>query len=349
MERLSSLQYRIDDINIGPLLLESGEQLQQVNLRYERVGPKKAPTILVCHALTGSHLAVGHPEEPGWWNGLIGRNKAIDITKYQVITFNVLGGCYGSTGPSSINPDTEECYRMNFPSITIRDMVHAEYSALKQLGIDQLFAVIGGSLGGMQVLEWGLLYPTFMEKLIPLAVTPILSDYGIAYNHIAERAIVADPRWQGGNYSTSEGIQGLEIARMIGMVTYRSATLFAERFGRLHTNEEYSVSSYLNYQGTKLTKRFDANSYLYLLQAMNSHDIGRNRGGWKSAAKQIKSKVLMVSFEHDLIYEPSSIYEFSTLTPGCLYHHVETPFGHDGFLTEYEKWSTVIEEFLSIN
>jgi len=334
-------------IEIGPLLLENGESIPVVSMQYERVGPVNAPIILVCHALTGNHLAVGSEDQPGWWSGLIGKNKSIDTTEFQIITFNVLGGCHGSTGPTSINPKTKEPYRTDFPDISIRDIVQAQFMALNQMNVSKLYAVIGGSLGGMQALEWGLIYPDFVEKMVSLAVTPTLSDYGIAYNHIAEQAITRDPAWQNGNYPSPIPLQGLEIARMIGMVTYRSAELFTERFNRTKTDNKFSVNSYLDYQGKKLVKRFDPNSYLYLLQAMDTHDIGRNRCGWKEACKKYTCPILTLSFEHDLIYEPNVIAEFAECTPNSTYHHVQTKFGHDGFLTEFEKWSWTIKEFLN--
>ncbi|WP_236687109.1 homoserine O-acetyltransferase MetX [Ornithinibacillus californiensis] len=337
----------IGEVNIGSLCLDSGIELPAVTLRYERVGPVDAPTILVCHALTGNHLTIGTPDEPGWWSGLVGYDLPVDTTKFQVITFNVLGSCYGSTGPSTINPFTNELYRMRFPKITIRDMVRAQHAALMKIGIPKLHAVIGGSLGGMQAFEWGLLYPSMVERLILLATTPSLSDYGIAYNHIAERVIKSDSLWRDGNYDNTEQIQGLEIARMIGLVTYRSASLFSERFGRQRREDNFSVASYLDYQGKKITQRFDPNSYLYLLDAMNSHDIGYGRGGWKEACQHYVCPILSISYENDLIYEPRSIAEFTSVTPNCSYHHVHTIYGHDGFLVEFDKWGPLIHDFIN--
>ncbi|GIO26769.1 homoserine O-acetyltransferase MetX [Ornithinibacillus bavariensis] len=346
MSKQTNYQTTTGTVAIGPIQLESGETLTQAVLAYEWVGPADAPVILVCHALTGNHITVGNPEEPGWWNGLIGTGQSVDTDYYQVITFNVLGGCNGSTGPTSINPTTRKQYRAAFPKITIRDMVHAQYLALQNLGVKKLYAIIGGSLGGMQALEWGLLYPCFMEKLIVLAVTPTLSNYGIAYNHIAEEAIKADPNWNRGNYSFSENIRGLEIARMIGMVTYRSPVLFEERFKRLKDGELFEIASYLNYQGEKLAKRFDANSYITLLQAMNSHDIRRSRGNLRKTCESFQCDILAIGYEHDLIYEPKVIREFASYTPNCSYHLVQTSFGHDGFLTEYPKWGKAVKTFL---
>lgn len=337
----------INSIEIGTLLLESGAELPRVSLTYEREGPRDAPVLLICHALTGNHKTIGSSKAPGWWNGLVGRNQFIDTKKYQVITFNVLGGCDGSTGPLSTNPTTKKPYQIDFPALTIRDMVHAQYKGLKCLNIPEVFAIIGGSLGGMQVLEWGLLYPSYMKKLIAIAVTPTLSDYGIAFNFIAEQAIKTDPIWQNGYYLESSEWKGLELARMIGMVTYRSPKLFSERFNRQKTDNKFSVTSYLDYQGKKLVKRFDANSYLSLLEAMNSHDICRDRGSLLKVSQMYNCPILLISFEHDLIYEPSTIKSFSKIVPLGVYHHVQTGYGHDGFLTEYHRWGSIVSEFLA--
>lgn len=335
--------------SLGPLLLESGELLGDVELAYERVGPRQAPVILVCHALTGNHQAVGTEENPGWWRGLIGPNCYIDTKKFQVIAFNVLGGCSGSTGPTSRNPKTGDSYKMEFPNITVRDMVHTQYAALQRLGITEIKTVIGGSLGGMQVYEWGILYPDFMKSLIVLAATPAFSDYGIAFNGIGIQAIKSDPEWKGGNYQPGTILGGLKVARMAGMVTYRTAKLFDHRFQRKRADEKlFAVESYLNYQGEKLAKRFDANSYLYLLQAMNQHDIGEKRNGWKEALRHIQAKVIGIGFKGDLLYPPeviqSVVDELTSIGKNALFYEVDTAFGHDGFLVEYDKWGTIIKQ-----
>ncbi|MFD1036973.1 homoserine O-acetyltransferase [Virgibacillus byunsanensis] len=337
----------INDISFGPLQLDSGETIDKVTLRYEIAGPKSAPVVLVCHALTGNHHTIGTDSSPGWWSGLIGRKKYIDTERFQVITFNVLGGCDGSTGPASINPATDEPYRTSFPNITIRDMVRAQFMALQKLEISRLAAVTGGSLGGMQVLEWGLLYPAFVDKLIVLAATPTFSDYGIAFNHIAASSIKADPNWNKGNYDSNHSLKGLELARMIGMVTYRSSALFNKRFDREKKGKTYDVTSYLDYQGEKLTHRFDPNSYLYLLEAMNNHDVSFHRSEWKKAIQNIQCPVLAISYEKDLVYEPPIINELAEAIPNSTYYHIHTDFGHDGFLTEFHKWGNIVFDFLN--
>lgn len=351
-----SLQPENGKINIGHLILENGTTLPEVELAYERAGKKGAPVILVCHALTGSQFTVGTESEPGWWRGLIGHEESIDLNEYEIITFNVLGGCSGSTGPKSLNPETGKPYQYSFPQITIRDIVHSQYIALQELGIERVKAVIGGSLGGMQVLEWGLMYPAFAELLIPLAVTPYLSDYGIAFNVIGRNAIKLDPQWKGGFYSENDRIPGLEVARMAGMVTYRTSSLFNQRFNREPKVsdgglvQEFQVESYLKYQGKKLAGRFDANSYLYLLQAMDSHDIGRNRQGWREALKRIQAKVILIGYTNDLLYPPEALKEMASVLQAAgkdaSFWEVDTHFGHDGFLAEFDKWGEIIQSAL---
>ncbi|QZA34146.1 homoserine O-acetyltransferase [Hydrogenibacillus sp. N12] len=349
----------VGTVSIGALRLESGRVLPDVRLAYERVGPRDGPTVLVCHALTGNHVAVGTDEDPGWWAGLIGSGKPIDTDRYQVVTFNVLGGCDGSTGPTSTNPETGRPYGPEFPFITVRDMVQAEYLALKRLGIRRLRAVIGGSLGGMQALEWGVMYPEWMDLLIPIAVTPRLSDYAIAFNAIGRLAILSDPAWNGGYYDPAHPPKaGMIIARMAGMVTYRSPDQFNRRFeraerdgwGRRHDEVSFQVESYLIHHGEKLARRFDANSYLYLLKAMDAHDLGRGRGGIEEAIKRIRARVVALAYRGDLLYPPQEIAAFvDRLRAGGVearYFEVDTLYGHDGFLTEFEKWGGIIREQL---
>lgn len=334
-------------VTIGSFQVESGDWLKNVELSYESLGPSDAPVVLVCHALTGNQYTVGTEESPGWWSGLIGPGKYINTNNFRVITFNVLGGCSGSTGPLTINPDTREPYRYSFPNITIRDMVHAERKGLLALGIERLHGVIGGSLGGMRVLEWGLLYPQDMNLLIPIAVTPYLSDTGIAFNYIGIHAIETDASFHNGNYTKSSDIKGFETARMAGMVTYRSEKLHKERFARkIRDDGLFEIESYLKHQGTKLTNRFDANSYLTLLRAMNTHDIGRGRGSIEIAASQFKAKMISIAFTHDLIYPIEDIRSFTHLVLDNHFYMVNTRFGHDGFLTEFEKWGSIVTNHL---
>ncbi|HET7627555.1 MAG TPA: homoserine O-acetyltransferase [Bacillales bacterium] len=339
-------------IGIGPFTLESGSVIDDVVIAYERTGPRNAPVVFVCHALTGNQFAVGTDHEPGWWSGLIGPGKTIDTDEWQVITMNVLGGCNGSTGPASIDPNTGQPYRANFPFVTVRDIVCAHFQALKLLGVERLRAVIGASLGGMQVLEWGIQYPRFVERIIPMAVTPYLSDYAVAYNAMARLAIQQDPNWKDGFYSEEQPpASGIGLARMIGMVTYRTPAMFNGRFkrerfqewGQDHRELAFDVESYLVYQGEKLSRRFDANSYLYLLKAMDSHDIGRGRGGWQQALQLCRAPLFAFSFQGDLLYPPDPLKQLAdwhrNAGKEAHFFEVETKFGHDGFLVEFERWA----------
>lgn len=324
-------------VAIGHLALESGEVLEEVELAYERSGNPDGPVILVCHALTGDQYAIGTDEVPGWWCGLAGSGKALDTDKFQVICFNVLGGCNGSTGPLSINPSSGAPYRSDFPLLTIKDMVRAEYRALKVLGIEKLTAVIGGSLGGMKALEWGALYPEVAESIVPLAVTPAFSSYALAFNHLGIQAIENDPDFQKGNYRGDSDFKGFHLARMAGMISYRSGKMFNNRFGRSEIGSKFEVESYLDYQGQKLAQRFDANSYLSLLKAMNSHDMGE---------RQIECPILSISYSRDLLYPAEEMIPWLEKQADTHWEVIETDFGHDGFLVEFEKWSGIIKRFL---
>lgn len=346
-------------LNIGYFELESGSILKGVQVAYERLGSSNAPAVLNIHALTGNQYAYG--DGNGWWAGMIGPGLPLDTNKYQVITFNALGGCHGTTGPSDACPEKGEAYGADFPFFTIRDMVRLQYRALQQLGISTLHAVIGGSLGGMQVLEFGILYPDFINKLVCLAATPLLSDYGIAFNAIARKTITNDPEWKNGCYNQGDELMGLQLARMIGMITYRTPQLFDQRFGRnrqenwgeSHDEDTFKVESYLTHQGEKLSKRFDPNSYLYLLKAMDSHDIGRHRGGWQKAISQIKVPVLALGYQDDLIYPPQSMEEMISChqdtQPVSEFRLVSTLYGHDGFLVEFDNWGSYIKNWLAGN
>ncbi|MFZ3591380.1 homoserine O-acetyltransferase MetX [Bacillus sp. DJP31] len=341
------------EINIGDFTTELGITIPDVYIAFERIGHKTSPVILVCHALTGNQFSVGTRDQPGWWSGLIGDGGYIDTTKWQVITMNVLGGCNGTSGPLSLDGNGNP-YRSSFPFVTVRDIVNSQYQALEKLNIHKVHAIIGGSLGGMQVLEWGILYPEFAKTLFPLATSPYLSDFGIAYNSIARYAITNDPRWQNGEYEANPEL-GLSIARMIGMISYRSADLFNQRFSREerdgwgdhHLESSYQIDSYLKYQGEKFLKRFDANSYLYLLKAMDHHNIGHERGGWKQALKEIRSKVIAISYKRDIIYSSELLSELLEVCQennlSSKHYEVETVFGHDGFLVEFEKWGHLVE------
>lgn len=328
----------MNNVSIGPLTTESGTLLLGTELVYERTGNPEGPVVLLCHALSGDARAVGNEAAPGWWAGLAGPGKAVDTEVFGVISFNVLGGSDGSTGPASINPETGEPYRTSFPELTIRDMVRAERAALRELGIDHLAAVIGGSLGGMRALEWGRLYPDMLDIIMPLAVTPSYSPYGIAFNHIGIEAIRNDPQYRDGFYDPGAVLKGLEIARMAGLVTYRSGALYEERFGRDRNARNYEVQSYLDYQGTKLAERFDPNSYITLMKAINTHDVGE---------AAISVPIFSVLFTNDLIYPAGPMIDWLRKMPDTGWEVIETDYGHDGFLAEYDKWTPFIRNKLN--
>jgi homoserine O-acetyltransferase/O-succinyltransferase len=343
---------KVGKVKIGDFALESGQVITDAELAYEITGNTKGPVLLLCHALTGNQHAYGSEEEPGWWRGLIGHEGYIDTNLYQVITFNVLGGCSGSTGPAKVNPETGKPYHKTFPFVTVRDMVRAQRQALDVLAVPRLFAVLGGSLGGMQAMEWAVQYPYFMEKVFIFAATPFLSDYGVGFNRMAIHAIVNDPVYRSGRRAEGERLVGLEIARMAGLLTYRQPKLFNERFQRevretdIEGKPYFQVDSYLNYQGEKLTKRFDVDSYLTLLYAMNAYDIGDKLGGWKRAASQIQAEVHAFGYEGDLLYPPEVIEGFVKHTRYGTFYSIETDFGHDGFLVEFEKWGPYVKNAL---
>jgi len=349
-------------VPIGPLDLECGRRLKQVEIAVETAGTlsdSRDNVILVCHALTGDAHAVGDAEHPGWWDGLIGPGGYIDTNRYFVITTNVLGGCAGSTGPSSIDPGTGRPYGTSFPVVTIRDMVRAQRRCLEKMGISKIAAVIGGSMGGMQVLEWGIMYPEAVERMIPIATSVALSPMGIAYNDIGRQAILADPEWKGGNYYPGPGPRrGLAIARMMGMITYRTETLFEKRFSRriqddgpiTRLDSMFQVESYLRYQGEKLVRRFDANSYLYLLKAMDLHDIGRGRGGVERALSRIQSDVLVIGIREDILFpirEQRKIHALlQRLGKRSRLEEIQSHYGHDAFLVEFDLVGPPIRRFL---
>lgn len=353
----------MNKVKLGEVPLESGEVLQEVEVAYQAYGtydPDRGNAILVCHALTGDVFAATDEERQGWWDGLIGPGKPIDTNKYFVICSNVLGGCYGTTGPASINPRTNKPYGSSFPVVTVRDMVRTQRRLLAALGVDHLYAVIGGSMGGMQVYEWLVEYPDLLEIAIPIATCARMSAVGIAYNDVGRQAICSDPEWKDGDYYPGEGPrQGLSIARMVGMLTYRTTELFEERFGRNMrdqvdnqlTGSVFQIESYLRYQGEKLVNRFDANSYLHLMKAMDTHDIGNGRGGIAQAISRIKARVLAIGIQNDLIYPVDHQREMVELMQqhgiNVEYHTIASKYGHDAFLVDFPKIAPLITPYFA--
>lgn len=352
-----------------PWPLESGKTIPEITIAYETYGslsPAGDNAILVCHALTGDAHAAGRhsPDDrvPGWWDPLIGPGKALDTNKYFVVCSNVLGGCSGTTGPSSVNPDTGRPYGMSFPVFTIRDMVHVQKALLDHLGVKQLVTVIGGSMGGMQVLEWAINYPDMMLSVIPIATAGRLAAQTIAYNQTQREAIYLDPNWNEGDYYDGEPPkQGLALARMIGTITYKSIRAWDNKFARAFSglqpedfykfHQRFEIENYLLYQGNKLVKRFDANCYLYLTKAMDLHDIGHPFNSYEEAFTHIKVPLLSIGVSSDFLYPPYQQKEIvsKVLKAGgqAYYEEIQSPYGHDGFLIEFEQLNQMVSNFLS--
>ncbi|MCI0706676.1 MAG: homoserine O-acetyltransferase [Ignavibacteriae bacterium] len=345
----------------SPLKLESGATLTHVSVAYETFGTlndEGTNAILICHALTANAHAAGYnsPEDksPGWWDGLIGPGRAFDTDKYFVVCPNILGSCYGTTGPASINPQTGRPYRMSFPTITVRDIVRVQKRLLDVLGVNRLATVSGSSLGGMQVLEWPLLYPDFCETIIPISTAAKQSAWCLALNAAARAAITSDPDWNNGNY-TQQPAHGMALARMIGMISYRSPQEFTERFGREQKHPEagyfdpaniFQIESYLRHHGEKLAERFDANTYLVLARAMDLHDVAYGRDTLLRTLGSIRARTLSIGISTDQRYHSAEQKEIARLISGARYAEIDSIHGHDAFLIEFEKIGRVISEFL---
>lgn len=343
--------------------LDAGGSLPGLTVAYETWGTLDASrgnAVLVLHALTGdSHASgpsgPGHPTA-GWWDELIGPGRAIDTDRYFVVSPNVLGGCQGTTGPSSSAPDGRP-WGSRFPRITIRDQVAAEVHLADRLGIDRWAAVVGGSMGGMRVLEWCVGHPDRVTRAAVLAVGAAATADQVALCSVQCRAIRLDPGFAGGDYygSGTAPVAGMALARGIGQITYRTGTEFEERFGRSPQGDEdplaggrFAVESYLGYQGEKLAARFDPNSYLVLSEAMNSHDVGRGRGGVAAALSRVTAEVRVAGIDTDRLYPLALQAELAGLLPG---DHamtvIRSRFGHDGFLLEWEQAGAVVARSLA--
>ncbi|MGW5474786.1 homoserine O-acetyltransferase MetX [Streptomyces chartreusis] len=345
-----------------PLTLEAGGELGGVRLAFEtwgRLASDRRNAVLVLHALTGdSHAAgvaePGHPT-PGWWDGLIGPGRALDTDRFFVVAPNVLGGCQGSTGPSSPGPSGRP-WGDDFPFLTQRDQVAAEVGLADALGIERWALVVGGSMGGMRALEWAVSYPERVDALLLLATSAAASAEQIAWADIQLHAIRSDPHWHGGHYhQTGSGPHaGLGQARRIAHVTYRSEPELQVRFGRLPQSAEdpwrggrYQVGSYLDHHSDKLVRRFDAGSYVVLSEAMNSHDIGRGRGGARAALNRVSARTLVTAVDSDRLYPPSQQAELAAgIASADEVRVIESPYGHDGFLIETEQVDALVRELL---
>ncbi len=336
----------------GELVLESGKKLENVVVAYETYGwlnAEKSNAILITHAFSGDAHAANGAENPGWWSGMIGPGKAFDTDKYFVICSNVLGGCAGTTGPSSINPATGKCYGSDFPAITIGDIVTAQKRLVDFFGIDKLFAVVGGSMGGMQVLQWLKSFPRKVRAAIPISGALKHSPQQIAFNHVQRQAIKSDLNWQCGNYYNTgrNPSNGLSTARMLGHITYTSEEALRQKFGRhRELNGDFAVESYLNYNGDKFTKRFDANSYLCLTEAMDNFDLTKSF----AVAESDAARIMIISFESDWLYPTWQSVEIAAELESADYQvehvEIESTRGHDAFLLEFAAQTAIIRNFL---
>ncbi len=355
---------RTQTFTFDPLKLESGEKFGPVTLAYETYGllnPEKTNAILVVHALSGDAHAAwvdANQNNLGWWDEFIGPGKALDTDRYFVICSNILGGCKGSTGPATINPKTDKPYALDFPLITINDMVNAQKRLIDYLGIEKLLAVIGGSMGGQQVLSWLVNYPKNIRSAVPIATTIKHSPQQIAFNEVGRQSIMGDAHWKSGNYYEGTApTKGLAVARMIGHITYMSDKSMAEKFGRQKKEKgppfkftaDFEVEGYLRYRGDNFVKRFDANSYLYITKAMDNFDAS-NGHPLQDVLKDNKVKVLVISFKSDWLYPA---YQSKEIVKACklagvetTYCEIDSTYGHDAFLLEVEEESHLIRHFL---
>jgi homoserine O-acetyltransferase/O-succinyltransferase len=328
----------------GPLVLDSGAVLPEVTVAYRtwgRLGADGGNAVLVCHALTGS------ADVDRWWSPLLGPGRALDPDRDFVVCSNILGGCYGTTGPTSPRPETGRRWGGSFPDVSVRDIVRVQAALLETLGVRRLRLVVGGSLGGMQVLEWALLFPDRVDAIAPIAVSARHSAWCIALSEAQRQAIYADPRWRGGHYPGDDPPEaGLAAARAIAMCTYRSRASFEDRFGRkADPAGPFAVESWLHHHGRALVDRFDANTYVTLTRAMDTHDVGRGRGGGRAALATVGAPALVVSIDTDLLYPLVEQEELAAALPAGRLAAISSPHGHDAFLIEAEATNALVAEF----
>ncbi len=357
-----------DFVHTQPFTFESGQVLPGFTLRYETYGHLNAArdnTVLVCHALSGDHHLAGihalTDRKPGWWNNFIGPGKAVDTRRFHVLCANVLGGCQGSTGPSSVDPATGRPFGLSFPFVTVRDMVRAQKLLCDHLGLTALHAVVGGSMGGMQVLQWGIEYPAFVRRMIPLATTARESAQAIAFNEVGRQAIMQDPEWNRGDYPRGGGPRvGLAVARMMAHITYLSDESMDKKFGRRRAGTvdnpaytfdvQFEVESYLRHQGESFINRFDANSYLYITRALDHFDLPAAYGSLEQAFAPVQAETLSVAFTSDWLFPPDQNREIvlALLRAGkrASYAELAIDLGHDSFLLESGDLYTLVRSFL---
>ncbi len=352
------------------MTLENGSALGPVTLAYETYGelnPDRSNAVLITHALSGDSHAAGYYHDdddakPGWWEIMVGPGKGIDTRKYFVVCSNILGSCMGSTGPGASDPKTGRPFGLDFPVVTIGDMVMAQKALIDHLGIERILSVVGGSIGGLQALEWCLRFPDVVISAIPLATTPKHSALTIAFNEVARQAIMADPNWNNGHYyAGAKPDLGLAVARMIGHITYLSDESMRQKFGRrlqdrsdfsFNFDADFQVESYLRYQGAKFVERFDANSFLYVTKAADYFDITRQYGSGSlvKAFSRAKAKFLVVSFTSDWLYPT---YQSRAMVKAMKKNGLDISFceinadwGHDAFLLPSERLTVLIKSFL---
>ena len=348
--------------NLNEFDFENGETLEDIHICFESWGQlnlARNNVILVCHALTGtSHAAHNGREDDGWWDFLIGPGKAFDTDKNFVLCSNVLGGCSGTSGPASTSPKTGKPYGMDFPVVTVRDIVRAQKRLIDHLEIQSLVTVTGASLGGMQALEWAALFPEKVESIVPIAVPGRAYPQSIAYRKVQRKAIMMDPNWENGHYY-GNGVpdKGIEVARMIGFISYRTEREFATRFERKFADGDYldiqgrfEIEQYLEHHAQKLAKWFDANTYLYLSKAMDLHDLGYGFQSYEAGVQRIKAAALIIGFDSDIlfpIYQQKELADILGETNSqTFFQEVKTLYGHDAFLLEKEQLTEIISEFL---
>jgi homoserine O-acetyltransferase len=353
-----------------PLYLESGRILEPYEIAYTTYGElnkDKSNVIVITHALTGNQEPVKNENNrffnSGWWDSLIGDGKVIDTKKYFVIITNVIGSIFGSTSPTSkVSSYDQREYRFRFPVVTIRDMVKAQHIFFQSIGIRKVKAIIGGSMGGMQGLQFGVDYPNFAEKIISIAGTHATQPWMIAFNKVVSEAIKRDPDFKNGNYDVDEvkknGLNGLAVGRMAGHISYLSHNSMERKFGRKYLNDDgffdingrFQVDSYLDYNGTKFSKNFDPLSYLYLSKTINMFDISNGFDSLSDALSHLKAKLQLISFSGDMLFRPEEseaiAIEMKKLRKDFEYHEIESDYGHDAFLIEFEKFDHLIANFL---
>ncbi|KPF79906.1 homoserine O-acetyltransferase [alpha proteobacterium AAP81b] len=351
----------------GLFALASGQSLAALEIGYETYGelaPDGGNAILVCHALTGDqHVASDHPVtgKPGWWRRLVGAGKPIDPARHFIICSNVLGGCMGTTGPSSLDPLTGERYAMRFPVITIRDMVNVQAELLNHLGVGRLRAVVGGSMGGMQALDWAVAHPHRVQSVIGIATAARHSAQNIAFHEVGRQAIMADPNWRGGDYpSDAPPAAGLAVARMAAHITYLSEVGLTEKFGRrlqdrsglgFSFDAEFQVESYLRHQGLSFTQRFDANSYLYITRALDYFDLAAPHDGQLARAfAGSRARFALISFTSDWLYPTAEarrlVRALNAAGAAVSFCELDSPYGHDAFLLDAPEMNRIVDGFL---